>query len=179
MRRLIKSSIKNQTTLKGATKETLRQALESGDLSQLKPVKIHPEMKEFLGYCLSKLALFVRSKMDQSLSEFGVIAPQCAMMSLLSKVGPMTQIELAEYIAIDKATMVRMLDGLEERKYVTRETHATDRRAKTLKLSQAGEKVVAEFHQRRIAAENEILKPLTAAERKTLKELVRKLTVLS
>ncbi len=92
-------------------------------------VAIHPELQDFLGYAMSKLAMRVRSRMDELVSRYGIVAPQCGILKMLHRVGPMTQVELGSYMMIDKATMVRFLDGLEELGLAVRSTHDSDRRA--------------------------------------------------
>src|SRR6185437_7126454 len=75
--------------------------------------QIHPELLKYVGYCFHKAALRMRSKIDAQLSPQGIVAPQFGMLALLEIQGPMTQNELGAYMKIDKATMVRLVDGLE------------------------------------------------------------------
>lgn len=137
-------------------------------------ISIHPIMKRFMGYCLMKVAHRFRSSMDEKLTKLGLVAPQVAVMTLLKEVGPLTQIEIGQSLMIDKATMVRFLDGLEKGQYVTRESHHTDRRAKILKITKVGEKILDQVREIRQEVEDQVLEPLTVSERKTLRELIAK-----
>ena len=146
--------------------------------SLLEPVdcpKIHPAMKEFLGYCLFKLSLQIRSRMEKDLAQFEMVAPQAAILAMISLIGPMTQVELGQLTGIDKATMVRLLDGLEKNEFLKRVNHAQDRRAKVLVITKQGEKVLVQIRKIRNEAENVVLTPLSLKEQELLRGLVAKL----
>ncbi len=140
-------------------------------------LQIHPEMKDFLGYCLFKLALRIRTHINESVAKYEIVAPQCAILSLIDSHGPLTQVEIGAFLGIDKATMVRFLDGLEENGFVVRETHAKDRRAKVLRTTPTGKKVLEKVHRLRKEAESNILSPLTGPEQKKLRALIAKLVL--
>jgi DNA-binding MarR family transcriptional regulator len=105
----------------------------------------------------------------------GLVAPQYGMMFLLDLEGPMTQNELGAYVAVDKATMVRMIDGLEEKKWVLRVPSPKDRRANQLRLTPAGKQIIKRLDQLRKRAEEEFLAPLSETERAQLSVIVNKL----
>lgn len=138
-------------------------------------VSIHPELKDFVGYSLTKLGFRIRHRMEEILAPEGIVAPQAGIMRLLEKVGPLTQVELGQYMLIDKATMVRMLDGLEDLGLAVRKEHAQDRRAKVLTITAKGLKVLEKVKTARLAAEDLVLAPLDAKERAEFKRLLGKL----
>src|SRR4051812_12116887 len=80
--------------------------------------KIHPHLTTYIGYCLHKVALKMRAGLDARVAELGLVAPQYGMLIILDLEGAITQMELGQYMAMDKATMVRMVDGLEELGFV-------------------------------------------------------------
>lgn len=136
--------------------------------------KLHPELKAYVGYCLHKLGMRARANFDRRIQKYGLLAPMYVMLKLLKLEGKMTQVELGTYMAVDKATMVRMIDGLEELKFLKRTQHAQDRRAKLLELTDAGRKVVTTIDKTREEAEAQLLAPLSPAEREHLRALVAK-----
>jgi DNA-binding MarR family transcriptional regulator len=140
-------------------------------------INIHPQLKSNTCYCIVKVATRMRMQLDERLKSFEMIGPQFAMLKLLSIEGRMTQVQLGGYMAMDKATMVRMIDGLEQRQYVKRVQSETDRRAKWLELTPAGKKMISKLNQMRDEAEAELLAPLTATEKKQLKDIIAKLLV--
>lgn len=137
--------------------------------------KIHPTLQNYAGYCLSKAAMRGRSLVDSELKAYGVVAPQYGILSMLANVGSMTQVELGGYMAIDKATMVRMLDGLEELGYLKRVAQAEDRRSKKLVLTKKGETTLVKMSAARNRAEEAFFGILTDKEREALRAITRKL----
>jgi MarR family transcriptional regulator for hemolysin len=137
--------------------------------------KIHPHLTTYIGYCLHKVALKMRASLDARVSEYGLVSPQYGMLIILDIEGSITQMELGQYMAMDKATMVRMIDGLEELGFVKRSQSDTDRRAKHLELTAAGRKMVSALQKVRGEAEKEFLKPISAEERSQLHGIVLKL----
>lgn len=137
--------------------------------------RFHPELKKYLGYCLYKSAVTLRGKVDKQLGKYGLIAPQCGILALLQVEGDITQVELSTYMAIDKATMVRMIDSLEEKKLVTRVQSKTDRRANYLHITKQGIEALGKIQTERKKAEDEFLAPLEPGERAQLLALIGKL----
>lgn len=137
--------------------------------------KIHPKLLSHVGYCLHKVALRFRAAADEELKVFGLIGPQFGILKILTISGDLTQIELGSHMIMDKATMVRMIDGLEEKGYLVRKNSTSDRRAKILRLTPAGQKAMLKLDRIRQKVEDEFLKPLSARERAQLKKIVTKL----
>lgn len=140
-------------------------------------IRIHPELKDFVGYSLTKLGFSIRQRMEVSLASENLVAPQCGILRLLERVGPMTQVELGQYMLIDKATMVRMLDGLEDMGFAVRKEHAEDRRAKVLTITAKGLKILDKVKAARLEAEAIVLAPLDAKELAEFKRLLNKLSL--
>jgi DNA-binding MarR family transcriptional regulator len=97
------------------------------------------------------------------------------VLSTLAESGPLTQIELATTMAIDRTAMVYLLDDLEQRKLVERVRSPQDRRAFMIHLTPAGRAV-----QRRAAAALDgaaetLLTPLDAADRRQLIDLLARI----
>ena len=137
--------------------------------------RLHPSLKKFMGYCFYKSAILLRANVDIKFAKFGVVAPQSGMLVILLENGPLTQGELGEFMAMDKATMVRMIDNLEDKKLVTRTQSKTDRRANRLEITKAGEKMIEKLSVERKLAEDEFFEPLTKVEREQLASLIHKL----
>ncbi len=137
--------------------------------------KLHPYLKNYLGYCFYKAAARIRGKVDRRLAEFGVVAPQFGMLIILQQAGGMTQGELGSFMDIDKATMVRMIDGLETKGFLTRTTTKSDRRAKRLEITKLGAKNLLKMNKARMRAEEEFLTDLGTQEQAQLRSIVSKL----
>ncbi len=139
--------------------------------------RLHPQLSSNVCYAFFKVAMRMRAQFNQSLSQYKVITPQYAMMRILSMEDRMTQVELGSYLAMDKATMVRMLDNLEKLKYLRRVQSDRDRRAKWLELTPSGKKIMQSLEKIRAATEAKFLLPLNLQEQAQLRNVVGKLLV--
>ncbi len=75
-----------------------------------------------------------------------------------------TQTELAERLALDTSSLVRLLDILSDRGLIERRVDPRDRRARLIVLTPAGEAEVARIRSHIIAAEAELLSGLSDDE---------------
>lgn len=68
----------------------------------------------------------------------GLSATQFMVVNVLNPAGPITAVELAERLNVHPATIVRTLDGLEERKLISRARNPEDRREVHVTLTARG-----------------------------------------
>lgn len=137
--------------------------------------KLHPALGKHLGYCLYKVALKFRTIIDNALLEEGIIAPQFGVLNILRDSDGLNQISLGLQMGIDKATVVKLIDGLEKLGYVVRVSSETDRREKYLKVTPRGIKFLDHIIPKVKALETDFLKPLDPEERKVLLGAIPKL----
>ena len=124
--------------------------------------------------------LFVAQQAAQALAikrlePLGLSPRDWGELSTLAESGPVTQIELATRMAIDRTAMVYLLDDIEQRKLVERVRSPQDRRAFMIHLTAAGRDA-----QRRAAAALDgaaetLLTPLDAADRRHLIDLLARI----
>jgi DNA-binding MarR family transcriptional regulator len=74
----------------------------------------------------------------------GLTPPLFAVMVVLQASGPMTQSRLSDGVGIDRATMVRLVDALEQRAWLIRTPHPQDARALLVRLAPAALPVLNE-----------------------------------
>ncbi|MGH2602289.1 MAG: MarR family winged helix-turn-helix transcriptional regulator, partial [Dehalococcoidia bacterium] len=93
------------------------------------------------------------------------ISPRAHCVLSRALEGGLTQTHLAELCALDKTTMVVTMDELERAGLAERRASATDRRARIIAVTKAGEELVARGQKiiQRIHAD--VLDSLTDAER--------------
>ena len=136
---------------------------------------IHPALKAYFGHCLVRVTLKYKAMMAKELAPHNIVGPQLGLMRLLMEAGPASQITLGQDIGIDKASMVKFIDGLEKKKWVRRVPDKVDRRVKLVELTPKGLeglKTLAGAHDRVMA---DFLKPLSKSEQAVLKDLITKL----
>jgi len=119
---------------------------------------------------LKKLAIQSIESLGVGLSDFGV-------MELLLHKGPQPVNEIGRRIELTSGAITTAVDRLEARGLVTRGAHATDRRARIVRLTPEGEKQAAKLFGAHKRAMDSAASRLSKAERVELIELLRKLGV--
>lgn len=106
------------------------------------------------------------------LAPFGIKARDFAILSLVCSDERPSQRELAEFLSLDASQVVVLVDSLEKKEYLVRQTDPRDRRSNVLVPTAAGLKL---FEKTQIAidkAGDESLEGLTIAERDELRRLL-------
>ena len=80
--------------------------------------------------------------------------------------GELTQIELSNLLGLDKTTMVVTIDELEEAGLAERRPSAKDRRARVLKVTKEGERMVQKGDEVIASVQKDVLATLPAGDRK-------------
>jgi len=122
---------------------------------------IHAE----IGRLIARLARVWRRESDQALSDHGLSYATAIPLLVLSRHGDnVRQGVLADELGIEGPSLVRLIDLLQAEGLVERREDPTDRRAKTLHLTRAGEAKVEETNRvlRRVRAS--LLKDIGADE---------------
>ncbi|GAA4342767.1 MarR family transcriptional regulator [Pigmentiphaga soli] len=93
---------------------------------------------------LTRMARVYRGVADQMLADLGLSQATAWPIVLIGRLGDgVRQRPLAEELGIEASSLVRLLDQLEASGYVQRKDDSTDRRAKTLHLTEAGKALTA------------------------------------
>ncbi len=128
-----------------------------------------------LGYCLSKAAMRSKAMFDEALKPYNLLTYQYAVLRILTCMGPTSQILLGNELGIDKASMVRFLDGLEKEGYIQRTSDSVDRRVKKIELTAKGKKMFSIAEKIRVQVQEEFLSPLSKSERAAYAKIIPKL----
>ena len=80
----------------------------------------------------------------------------------------------AEMLQCDASWITGIVDGLEERGYVERQPHSTDRRVKVVTITSLGEKAKVKALERLHEPPASLVTALTQNEHRTLRDLLRK-----
>ena len=83
--------------------------------------------------------------------------------------------QLAQRVGLDSSTLVRVVDLLESRGLVVRETDASDRRSKSLRLTEQGLAVVADVRGKLFQVEAQVLEGMDTHTVSTLREGMQQL----
>ena len=109
----------------------------------------------------------------QELGEIGITPVQYAALQTVANQPGIDQRTLARTIALDASTTGGVLDRLEQRGALERRTAAQDRRARQLWLTDAGAQLLAGAVPAMLAAQRQILAPLTERQQTEFMRLLR------
>jgi len=98
------------------------------------------------GYLLGQLTMLWQRKQKKVLDPLDLTQTQfallCALAWLSNSNKNVTQIDIANQTNFDRMMVSKVLRTLEDKKFVTRQEHQTDTRAKTIRLTTNGEVVL-------------------------------------
>ncbi len=97
----------------------------------------HADPGRTAGFALKRLQQALRARMDGALAQFGLTAPQYAVLVLLGEEPGISNAELARRSFVTPPTMIHIVTALEEAGLITRTGPATGR-AKTTTLTPKG-----------------------------------------
>jgi len=151
-------------------------------LSQQAPVKESQEREPLpsalsrrLGYLLGQAHLAHRGVAEAPLATLGLGVKEFGALSVLADEGPLSQQRLGQRMRVDRTTMVLVVDELERKGFVKRQRNPNDRRAYALQATAHGRRVLKRATEAAERAEAEFLARISAADRRQLKELLRRL----
>ncbi len=124
--------------------------------------------------------LFVATQAAQNLATeqlqpLGLSARGWGVLSTLAESGPLTQIELATALAIDRTAMVYLLDELEQSGLVERVRNPDDRRSFLIHLTGDGQRTQRNAAKALAGAADTLLRPLDPEERGLLRALLTRI----
>lgn len=100
-------------------------------------------MESNLGSDLARLVRAWRALIDERLKPLELTQTHWVTLHNINMLPPeQSQIQLAKAIGIEQPSLVRTLDQLEEKKLITRQTCASDRRAKRIKLTEEAAPII-------------------------------------
>ena len=107
---------------------------------------------------------------------FDLTSVQFAALDAIQAHPASDQASIAELIAYDRATIGGVIDRLEQKGWVRRVVSAKDRRARELSLTEEGTRIHGALLPIIRQVQDEILQPLSGADRASLLDLIRQTT---
>jgi DNA-binding MarR family transcriptional regulator len=98
------------------------------------------------------------------------------VLAAAAEYGGLSQREMGALLAIDPSAIVALVDDLERARLVRRQLPPGDRRTRLIVTTSEGEAVLARARELSAAVDDELLAPLTDAERASLLRLLRRVT---
>jgi DNA-binding MarR family transcriptional regulator len=132
-------------------------------------------LPSLLGYHLRRAHGAVFQDFAREMTGLDITPGQVGVLQVIAANPGLSQTALGRAIGIDRSSVVATIDRLETRGLVIRAASPHDRRSHALRLSPAGERLLAELERRIRGHEKRIAQALTAAEREQLIELLKKI----
>ncbi|MCC0044283.1 MAG: MarR family transcriptional regulator [Brucellaceae bacterium] len=125
------------------------------------------DLETFLPYRLNRLAEAVGREFSRVYKErFGLTRPEWRLLATLGQFGTMTATDIGAHTAMHKTKVSRAVVSLEERRWLTRETHRRDRRIENLSLTKAGRSAYLELVPIARAFEDRLMQALAPADQR-------------
>jgi DNA-binding MarR family transcriptional regulator len=137
------------------------------------PPALHPSLWGCTGFALAQCARAGDTLFAQRLEPLGLTPPLFAVLLLIEN-EPMPQARLGEFLAINKATVVALVDALEASGLAQRRPNPDDARAVFVQLRPKARRLIKMAQQVELESRNELMAPLDTRERAMLHSLLAK-----
>ena len=125
---------------------------------------IREDLSRNFGYLVNDVARLMRTVYDRRVRSLGLTRSQWWVLNHLFRNDGATQSELADILEVEKATLGRLLDRLEQKGWVRREGHAGDRRAKRVFLTDEVEPAIKTMRAAAAELRRDALSGLSASQ---------------
>ncbi|MGE0387472.1 MAG: MarR family winged helix-turn-helix transcriptional regulator [Gammaproteobacteria bacterium] len=117
-----------------------------------------------------------RNSLDKRLKPLGLSHTRWVALLYLSRdAGPANQKDIAARLGIESASLVSVLDSLEQDGLIARQEDAADRRRKTIHLTDKGARIIESIHATLADVRDELLGNVTARELRTCIDVLNKM----
>ncbi|MEU9721037.1 MarR family transcriptional regulator [Streptomyces sp. NPDC047976] len=123
-------------------------------------------------WLVGRVAARGRGLVAEAIAAEGLKLMQHAVLAATAEYGPVAQADLGRRLAVDPKDMVGILNHLQEAGLVLRSPDPADRRKNAVTVTPEGEATLARCATLAEAANEQLLAPLTPAERDTLMALL-------
>jgi DNA-binding MarR family transcriptional regulator len=130
---------------------------------------------ERVGFLLSQVGAFAAARFAERLAALGLQPGDVGVLRLIALDAGLSQQALAGKLGVVPSRVVVLIDDLEKKGLVARLRSAKDRRNYELSLTDAGKDVMAQMREIGSAHEEDVVRALSASERRTLGTLLTKI----
>jgi DNA-binding MarR family transcriptional regulator len=129
-------------------------------------------LEQLPGFLIRRLQQIAVAVFLEETQDYGLTPVQYAAMVAVGRAPGIDQRRLAANIGFDTSTIGSVIDRLETRGWMRRNPNPNDRRARLLTLTPEGEQLLEEVTPSMLRAQQRMLAPLNAAERKQFMALL-------
>ncbi len=131
------------------------------------------------GHLIRRLNQISQGLFQEEAGALGITSVQFAAMSIIRDVPGIDQVRLSGLIAFDKTTVVKVLDRLEARGFITRERSESDRRSNELYITDEGARLLKRVAPLLERSERRMVAPLNAVDQRKFMDLLSRLVQLN
>ncbi len=134
-------------------------------------------LESLVGYNARRATLVIMDAFFRQMADYSLRPADFSVLSLITHNPGVTSRQLCTTLSIQPPNLVGMINQLEKRELITRRPHPSDGRAMGLHLTAAGHKLMKRAELTASELENAATARLSAAERKQLMQLLRKIYI--
>lgn len=134
-------------------------------------------LESLVGYNARRAALVIIDAFLRHMAVYGLRPVDFSVLSLIAHNPGITSRQLCTSLNIQPPNLVGLINQLQKRELITRRPHPRDGRAMGLHLTPVGRKLAKQAEVTAAELENEATARLSAAERKTLMQLLKKIYI--
>lgn len=127
------------------------------------------------GFLLNDVSRLMRYKFDGKARVLGVTRPQWRLLLTLSRFPGESQAALADLLEVERITLCRMIDRLQEAQFLERRPDPNDRRVWRIFLTPKGEDIIGKLQTIAVAMQRELLTVLEPGEEEQLQSILSRL----
>lgn len=126
-------------------------------------------LTRYTGFLVAKAHQRLFALFGSACRKLGLEVPHPGILHVLEEGGPMSQRLLGRKLRVDRSSMVKLVDALEEGGFARRRSHPRDRRVHLVEVTPAGRRVLAAITRLADQMEARLLARFTAAERAVIR----------
>lgn len=123
---------------------------------------------ESWGYTLSKISQKMNTEFTKKLAEYNIDSRDYGALSIVYNTSKLSQRQIGEKMVVDRTTMVQLIDSLEKKELITRESNPNDRRQNLIVLTDIGKVIVEKMWVKLEQVEKEIIQSLSPLQKEIL-----------
>ncbi|MGV9882768.1 MarR family winged helix-turn-helix transcriptional regulator [Streptomyces sp. NPDC003006] len=127
-------------------------------------------------WLLGRAAARGRGLVADALAQEGLKMWHHVVLSAVADLGPVAQAELGRSVLLDPKDMVGVINDLQAEGFVDRAPDPADRRKNAITITPKGKRLVARCAEAAERANDELLAPLSAAERERFLEMLTRIS---
>ncbi|MFJ8714232.1 MarR family winged helix-turn-helix transcriptional regulator [Streptomyces violaceus] len=135
-----------------------------------------PAIRSLPSWLLGRAAARGRTLVAEALAEEDMRMWHHVVLSAVRDLGPVAQADLGRGIGLDPKDLVGILDDLQSTDLVVREPDPKDRRKNAVSLTARGARLLKRCEKAARGANDELLAPLSAAEREQFTDMLRRIS---